>query len=285
MENQVKTINCDDLEVMIFMEGKFDNKHSFYHPAISLIYIKQGVLHLEIDGHVTNIERGNFVLLNKNLFGHMEKTWSEKEQMAQMFAFIFHQKFIDKVNQKFLSSPSSLDAPSPFYVLPSNHILEGLFESIVSYVDTNKLNTDLVELKTMEAMMGVLNYHPECQPIFIKYQSSEKANLTLMMENNYKYNFPLSKLAQLSGRSLSTFCREFKAIYSTTPRKWILKRRLTEARDILENTNKKPVEFYLDLGFESLAHFSRTFKNEYGLTLTDFRKNNQILKSHLEKNK
>jgi AraC-like DNA-binding protein len=48
------------------------------------------------------------------------------------------------------------------------------------------------------------------------------------------------------------------------PRQWLLDRRLIEARHLIEHKDEKPSAFYLDLGFESLSHFSHTFKKKYG---------------------
>jgi len=49
-----------------------------------------------------------------------------------------------------------------------------------------------------------------------------------------------------------------------SPRHWLQEKRLTEARHLIENKNKKPSAIYLDLGFESLSHFSHSFKKKFG---------------------
>ncbi|WP_286895100.1 helix-turn-helix domain-containing protein, partial [Sphingobacterium sp. UBA6317] len=37
-----------------------------------------------------------------------------------------------------------------------------------------------------------------------------------------------------------------------------------EARHLIERKNKKPSAIYLDLGFETLSHFSSAFKKKFG---------------------
>lgn len=275
MQNQIKFINCNDLEIVISIEGQIIEKHPFYYPAIVLVYVKKGVLFVELDNQTKTVERGNFLLINKHTHGFMHKAWTEEEGEAKVYVFIFQQKFIEQVKQQFHNNASSDERVQPIYILPPNHILSGLFDSILIYIQQEEeLDTNLVTLKTLEAMMGILNYHPECHHVFLQEQQDEKINLQTLIENNYTFNVPLAKLAELSGRSLSTFSRDFKAIYHESPHRWIRKRRLLKAKELLLNTNRKPVEFYLELGFESIAHFSRVFKKEFGMTMTEFRKKN-----------
>lgn len=81
---------------------------------------------------------------------------------------------------------------------------------------------------------------------------------------HFHYNLPVEKFAGLTGRSLAGFKRDFQKIFGMAPRHWLLEKRLKEARSLIESKNKKPSAIYLDLGFESLSHFSYSFKKKYG---------------------
>jgi AraC-like DNA-binding protein len=74
----------------------------------------------------------------------------------------------------------------------------------------------------------------------------------------------LNRFAYLTGRSLATFKRDFEKIFHTSPSKWLLQRRLKEAYYLIKEKGKKPVDVYVDVGFEDLSHFSFAFKNEFG---------------------
>jgi AraC-like DNA-binding protein len=52
------------------------------------------------------------------------------------------------------------------------------------------------------------------------------------------------------------------------PRQWLQTKRLNEARRLIEEKRQKPSAIYLDLGFESLAHFSASFKKKFGKSPT-----------------
>jgi AraC family transcriptional regulator, exoenzyme S synthesis regulatory protein ExsA len=82
----------------------------------------------------------------------------------------------------------------------------------------------------------------------------------------------LEQFAKLTGRSLSTFKRDFTKLYDTTPEKWLQKQKLEQAHFLITQKNKRPSEIYLEVGFESLAHFSTAFKKYFGQTPTEVTK-------------
>jgi AraC-like DNA-binding protein len=90
------------------------------------------------------------------------------------------------------------------------------------------------------------------------------------MLSHFHYNIPVKEFAQLTGRSLAGFKRDFDKIFGMAPRQWLQEKRLMEARNLIETKNKKPSAIYLDLGFESLSHFSNSFKKKFGKTPTAF---------------
>ncbi|WPQ61648.1 helix-turn-helix domain-containing protein [Chitinophaga sancti] len=75
---------------------------------------------------------------------------------------------------------------------------------------------------------------------------------------------PLEKFRHLKGRSLSTFHRDFKKKFNTSPQKWLTRKRLELAHYQLSEKQMKPAEVYLESGFEDLSHFSFAFKKHYG---------------------
>ena len=75
---------------------------------------------------------------------------------------------------------------------------------------------------------------------------------------------PMEKIGYLTGRSLTTFKRDFKKAFNTTPQKWLTQKRLELAHYQFAEKNKKPVEVYYEVGFENLSHFSFAFKKHFG---------------------
>ncbi|MBT9145985.1 MAG: Exoenzyme S synthesis regulatory protein ExsA [candidate division WS2 bacterium] len=72
------------------------------------------------------------------------------------------------------------------------------------------------------------------------------------------------ELAELSGRSLATFKRDFQIEFACSPSKWLQLRRLQFAKELLLSSNHKITEIALEAGFESASHFSRVYKAQFG---------------------
>jgi AraC-like DNA-binding protein len=106
---------------------------------------------------------------------------------------------------------------------------------------------------------------PALSRFLFDFSEPHKIDLERFMLSNFHFNVPVEKFAQLTGRSLAGFKRDFQKMFGMPPRQWLLERRLVEARHLIEKKNKKPSAFYLDLGFESLSHFSHSFKKKFGM--------------------
>ncbi|WP_370895618.1 helix-turn-helix transcriptional regulator [Chryseobacterium gossypii] len=113
--------------------------------------------------------------------------------------------------------------------------------------------------------MILLKGNPDLKNIFFNFNIPHKIDLESFMNHNFKFNISLERFAFMTGRSLSTFKREFKAIFNTTPGKWLMNK-LQEAYFLLNKEHKKPTDIYIDLGFEDLSHFSYVFKKEFGIS-------------------
>ena len=98
------------------------------------------------------------------------------------------------------------------------------------------------------------------------------------MNFHYLENKPLTEFAKQSGRSISTFKKDFQAIFNTTPAKWLKNKRLEHAYSLLSTTQRKASEVYIDSGFEDLAHFSKSFKSRFGINPSEFKKSLQTSK-------
>ncbi len=119
-------------------------------------------------------------------------------------------------------------------------------------------------------MKLLLHTMPELSKVLFDFSEPYKIDLEKFMLSNFHFNLPVGKFAQLTGRSLAGFKRDFKRTFGKPPRHWLQERRLLEARHLIEKKNQKPSAFYLDLGFESLAHFSHSFKRKFGKAPSDW---------------
>ena len=67
-----------------------------------------------------------------------------------------------------------------------------------------------------------------------------------------------------TGRSLATFKRDFAKISDLSPRKWLIRRRLEAAHQLIQSGKKKVTDICYAVGFKNLSHFSKVYKEMYG---------------------
>ena len=89
---------------------------------------------------------------------------------------------------------------------------------------------------------------------------------------NLSNDFKLSEIYKVSNYSQTTICREFKKYTGTTIVAYINDLRLTYACNLLKNTTFPLWKISNDVGFQSQAHFTRLFKEKYGITPLQYRK-------------
>ncbi len=149
--------------------------------------------------------------------------------------------------------------------LEKNILLESFFASLLPYFELeDKLPEELGFLKMEEAITILRTLDKDINNILSDFSEPGKINLTEFMEKNYMFNVNLEKFGSLTGRSLTTFKRDFKAAFHTSPQKWLTQKRLELAHYQLSIGKRKPVDVYYETGFENLSHFSYAFKKHFG---------------------
>lgn len=153
-----------------------------------------------------------------------------------------------------------------FLQLPSASLLHSYMDSLKTYeyIFQQKSDPELIALKQKEAILLLLKSNPELINILFDFSDPGKIDLEAFMSRSYHFNVGLNRFAYLTGRSLSTFKRDFEKIFRMTPSRWLLKRRLQEAYYLIKEQKKMASDIYLTLGFEDLSHFSYAFKKQFG---------------------
>lgn len=239
----------------------FISEHTFF-------YIKEGTTKC-YDGSKTQIFKSNeFGLIRKNRLAKYSKEKPAAE--SQTVFIIFDESFLKKFQEKYKVKIEKFTSSSTFIPIKYNQkISECTLSLSMHYHSSGKAQDRLADTKQEELLLAILNSQPELSGVFFDFGIPEKINLEAFMNKNYMFNVSIPRFAYLTGRSLSAFKRDFKTTLNKTPNRWLVQKRLEEAYFLIDKKGKKPSEIYLDLGFETLQHFSFAFKKQFGMTLTD----------------
>jgi AraC-like DNA-binding protein len=160
--------------------------------------------------------------------------------------------------------PAQPEPPS-LLVFSKNPLLQSLFASLLPYLElAHCLPENLLTVKITEALEILRRLDKHSDGVLANFAEPGKIDLVEFMEANYLFNMPLAKFSYLTGRSLTTFKRDFKKAFSLSPQRWLTQKRLALAHYQLAERRRRPVELYLEMGFENLAHFSYAFKKRFG---------------------
>ena len=143
--------------------------------------------------------------------------------------------------------------------------------------DPSQVNPGLLRLKVMELLYNVMDCSKNIFRQMLQLRQPVKADIHRVVEENYTSPISLEELAYLSGRSLSSFKRDFQGIYGEPPAKWIREKRLSKARQMLQSSRMSVADVAYSLGFENPTHFSRIFKQRYGSSPISFVEKGSIM--------
>jgi AraC-like DNA-binding protein len=230
----------------------------------TLLCVSSGLMTIDDGSKKYNLQSGDHYLITRNSLAKFFKN----PLLAEEFVIVEIQ-----LDSHFLKAFSN-----EYQYIAHKHFNEGSIISLKSdeilqrYLDSRNLyeslrgeeRDNLLILKNKELVLLLLNLNPELQHVLFNFDEPQKADLEDYMNRNYKYNLSLSQFGYLSGRSLTSFKRDFEKIFNKAPGRWLLEKRLNEARILIENQGKKPNDVYLEVGFEDLSHFSFAFKKAFG---------------------
>lgn len=235
----------------------------------TLVLIVSGQLYLETADQRIVVKAGEMLLVGKNQLGTLTKTPLPGESYESI-VICLQDDLLRKI------ALEEQIAAGPKYVGPTNipippdPFLLGYFQSIIPYAraTAEAQNEEMGLLKVKEGVKLLLHSLPQLRSYLFDFAEPHKIDLERFMMANFHFNVPVERFAHLTGRSLASFKRDFDKTFGMPPRKWLLDKRLNAARHLIEQKHQKPSAIYLELGFESLSHFSRSYKHKFGKSPT-----------------
>jgi transcriptional regulator GlxA family with amidase domain len=97
------------------------------------------------------------------------------------------------------------------------------------------------------------------------------------MDRAYAEPLDVPALAQIANVSEAHFIRTFRATFGETPHRYLQRRRVERAMFLLRATDRSVTDICLDVGFNSLGTFSRSFQAIVGESPTTYRGRGPIM--------
>lgn len=235
----------------------------------TLIYLCSGELEIEERGKKTVLHPGECAFMRRD-----NRMWLHKKvengkpyrSIVLKFSRPFLRDFYRSLDNRLIPGDAKRDKTS-LRVLPSDRPdIRSLFESVIPYFEAGeKPSEDMLKLKMTEGVYVLLRTDRNLYASLFDFVEPWKIDILDYLNENYMLDLSMNEIASYTGRSLATFKRDFAKVSDLPPQKWIIKRRLEAARDLILPGKKKVTEACFDVGFKNLSHFSKIYKEAYGV--------------------
>ena len=91
------------------------------------------------------------------------------------------------------------------------------------------------------------------------------------IELNYQKDITVEEIAENCGLNRNYFGKKFKEGFGKTPQEFLMRFRMAKAIELLEKTHLSIGEISRAVGYNDQLHFSRAFKNTYGISPRQWR--------------
>lgn len=263
MEYQAKYIT-DDIKLSCYEDKFFKSDIMFDHHM--LIWFISGETKIVQADATYFFRKGDIFLIPRNqlatIINYPKDGWPHKTVVMHLTTARLRD-FYANLHVK----PNALDSQK-IYRFNDHPLLESCLTSLVPYFDMTDLPENIASLKITEAISILRAIDKEIDNVLANFEEPGKIDLVSYMEKNFMFNLPLEKFGSLTGRSLTTFKRDFSRAFNTTPQRWLTQKRLELAHYQFIEKKKKPIDVCYEVGFENLSHFSYAFKKHFGYAPT-----------------
>lgn len=244
----------------------------------ALVYILSGVKQIKVAQNKFDIHSGELFLIPRGEYVMSEYIAGESGFRSLMLFFSKKtaQEMLEQISRatggKLLETEKI--KKEAVKIIPRNREIEKLFASLEAYSQgENPFMCELIRLKFAELIYLLMDtpYQKLIFSFLLDATRSEIPSLSSVLDSHLYSSVTVNELALLSGRSLSSFKREFMREYGEPPRTWIRTKKLARAAFLLDTTDHAVEEVAEASGFISNTHFTRLFKSHFELTPTEYR--------------
>ena len=235
------------------------HRHGDYYEIILGI---SGVYEHTYNGDKTNLSRGTLLLLTPY---SVHQLYTEPMQATHFVVCIeqnYFKEFVDQHFPKF--SSNALPELSTVYL---NEKETEYLEFLCHQLCTPRPSEHTSEKITYLTLMNVFTQMSKQRNESVYYVD----RILSILSNPVNLNISAKHLCEQFSESTPTILKNFKKQTGYTIVQYKNKKKMEMATEMLRNSSTPITDIAYDLHYESLSYFLRAFKQEYGITPTEYR--------------
>ncbi len=264
---QFESLKIQDMTFVAYRSDVYPKRNEVYFEEHAVVFVLDGEKRFVSPKQDIYVSKGSILFFQRGCYSMNESL----DNQYRSLVFFFNEKLLKEfVNQnRSLFEKADIQATQSILELHSTPTFEGFIDSLLPFFNaqTQYLN-QFLRLKLQELLLHILEIDSSNQFKAILYNiyKGEKTDLEFLLNEYYLKLLNINELAHLSGRSLSAFKRDFEQQFHTSPALWIKNKRLDYADLQLKNSTKNVSEISMEIGYESVSHFIKAYKEKFGFT-------------------
>jgi AraC family transcriptional regulator, exoenzyme S synthesis regulatory protein ExsA len=266
---EFQSLKIQDMTFVAYRNQDPPLKNEVFFEEHAVIFVLEGEKKFVSPTQTIHVRKGHIVFIRRGYYLMQETIDSNYRSLVFFFNEKLLKEFVGLHLEMFENTVLVDGDASTLLVFEITESLNKFTESIFPYFhhETPYLN-HFLRLKLQELLLHILeiDISGQFKSILFSLYKGEKIDLEYLMNSYYLKPLSLEELSRLSGRSLSAFKRDFQEQFNTSPALWIKNKRLEYAGLQLGKTDKNVSEISMEIGYESVSHFIKAYKEKFGQT-------------------
>ena len=267
-----------EMPIKCFIAG-VEHTSYHWHPEIEVIFLIEGELNIIDDGVEYSMKEGDIILINSK---SIHSSYSEADNLALILQFppkVFQTEYSDTTFYFNLNSTADVSC-QPKDLKKLQAILASLGREVFKKSDGFQyyINSCFYQL------IGYLFRYSRYDTINKSGSKAREVDLDRIekiikyFELNYKDDISLSDVADGLSLSVSQLTRFFKDKMGVSCIDYLHHVRINHAKQLLNDPRHTVLFISEECGFSSVVSFYRVFRTETGMTPTEYREGNSVIK-------
>ncbi len=266
---KIEKVLVDGLSCVILKSiQQADLQNERYLAAHALTLVLNGALQVEdLDGDITMVNKNQMILLPKGLY--MISDIIPKNESFEAIVFFFDEEITDEFLINFEETQPEKITTSLCIKYDQNL---RLFVDALLALYRGKHQNQFTKPKLLE-FLHLISLSDHGQEFINRLQAlknRERKNIKVFMTDNFAKPLDIEDYAYLTGRSISTFRRDFKSKFGISPKKWLIEKRLEKAATLLKEKSDSITNIALQVGYENTSHFIKAFQKKFNTSPKQF---------------
>ncbi len=246
-----------------------------WHPEYELIHVRQGVLHMDMDGRRFDVRAGDTVFVTDGVCHSAVPEECVYECLVfDLGQFVSVNRIGSQPLQNILKHKCFVR-----HTLPAEADgLAVIIEQLLDAMREQPLGYELFVRGGLYQLLGVVvrdHLYGTADVVARRnrHQQSSLKNAIQYMEDNYAQHITLDELAHAAGMNRKYFCTFFHSMTLKTPFEYLNSYRVSMAGEWLLGSDRSIADIAVDCGFNDVSYFSKMFRRYVGETPRNYRKN------------